>query len=618
MAIQLEHDDYQPPRAGLILLQCMVLGLFCVFVMRFWYLQIHKGAEFARQSVENRMRYERVYASRGLIRDSNGQLLADNRPAFALSLKAENCADLSATLAQISAWSGVPLAQLTTKYRQDSVRGKPFEPIIILNDLTYGQMARIEAQLIHWPELEIVTRYKRFYPYRDVFAHILGYVAEANERELKDDAWLALGDNVGKQGLENVLETTLRGEKGRNSLEVDALGRVMGKQPIEEPQNGASVKLHIDADLQRQIFDILGKQTGSVVVMNPHTGAIRALVTTPAYDNNLFVSGLSVQDWAAIRDNPYYPLQNRGIQSVYLPGSIWKLMMVGMFLEEGVSPETTVFCSGQVKVGNQTFRCWKRGGHGAVDMAQSLKASCDVYYYVLGERFGINKIENYAKRCGFGQLTGIDLPHEKAGLVPSRAWKMRRTGEPWYRGETVNVSIGQGYTLVTPVQMAVFVSSILNGGKLLKPQLLADSQVEVRGQTPMNAAARKLVRDAMIETASVGTARVVRRSDAIMGGKTGTAQVVKIRMVGDRRQRTEEMERFERDHAWIATWGKKGDEEVVVIVMLEHAGGGASQAGPVARKVYDCLFGIDPEEFNPGVTKRQPQVHVESGRTRRR
>ena len=226
-----------------------------------------------------------------------------------------------------------------------------------------------------------------------------------------------------------------------------------------------------------------------------------------------------------------------------------------------------------------------------VDMIQSLLHSCDVYYYVLGEKLGIDRIESFAKACGFGAPTGIDLPHEKSGLVPSRAWKKRRSGEAWYRGETLNVSIGQGYTLVTPLQMANFVSSLLNGGKLMKPQLLVDAKPEVRGNIPFSEEARKLVLEGMRVTADVGTAKVLRRTDAVIGGKTGTAQVVKIRMVGERRQRTAEMAYLERDHAWIASYGRKDGKDVVVVVMLEHGGGGSSAAGPVARDVYNILYG---------------------------
>lgn len=590
MKIQLESEGYQPSRGGLLLLQCLVGMLFFIFVTRFWFLQIHRGDELARQAQANRLRQEWVYASRGLIRDVNGVMLAENRPAFGLVLIREDCRDISATLAQVSSWVGIPLDQLTARFQQDKRKVKPFEPILLLSDMPFEQVARIESELMHWPGLEIATRSKRNYPEGEKFAHILGYVAEANEQELAADSYLSLGDTVGKQGIEYVFEPRLRGRKGLYSVEVDVLGRSLGKTLDEEPQNGENITLCLDAKLQKALTELLGDQTGSIVVMEPRTGRLRALVTTPSYDNNLFVGGLSQKTWTALRDNPFHPLQNRAIQSVYPPGSVWKLMMVGLFMQEGISPSARVSCSGAVTLGNRVFRCWRKIGHGSVDMTQSLMQSCDVYYYTLGEKVGIDKIEAFARACGFGGPTGIDLPHEKSGLVPSKAWKRRRSGEAWYRGETLNVSIGQGYTLITPLQIANFVSSLLNGGKLMKPLLLLDEKPEVRSLIPITEQGRQLILEGMRLTADQGTGKVLKRSDAVIGGKTGTAQVVKVRMVGERRQRKEEMAYLERDHAWIASWGRKDGEEVVVVVMLEHGGGGSSAAGPVARKVYDVLY----------------------------
>lgn len=595
LKIQVESEGYQPPRGGVILLQVLVGLLFFVFVVRFWYLQMHRGAEFAQQAQNNRLRIERIFAPRGRIMDDQGKVLADNRTAYGLSLVREDCPDIPATLAQISAWSGIPLPQIWDKFRQDRFKVKSFEPLLMITDIDFDLVARIESEIYAWPGLEIVVRTKRSYPEKDLFAHVLGYVAEANEQEMAADSALAMGDLVGKQGLELELEKQLRGRKGLYDVEVDAHSRVLGKFLREEPRGGKEIRLSLDRDLQEAAWNALGGEAGCVVVMEPDTGKLRALVTSPAYDNNLFAAGISQRDWDALRTNSRYPLQNRVIQSVYPPGSVWKLVVAAMLLERGVNPRESVQCSGQVKLGNQIFRCWKRGGHGAQDMQNALINSCDVYFYQMGERMGIDKLEEFAKASGFGRPTGIDLPHEKSGLVPSKEWKRRRFGRPWVRGETYNVSIGQGYTLVTPVQMAVFVAGLLNGGELLKPQLLDDAQREVKGRIPAKASTLNFVVEAMRKTAGGGTARVVGRKDADMGGKTGTAQVVKLKMAAnDRRLRTHEMEYAQRDHAWITTWGVKDGKSYVVVVMVEHGGGGSSVAGPVARKVYDHLFGPDP------------------------
>ncbi|MBQ3059304.1 MAG: penicillin-binding protein 2 [Desulfovibrio sp.] len=611
LKIQVESESYQPPRSGVILLQVLVGLFFFIFVVRFWYLQVHRGEEFTLQAQRNHQREERIFAPRGRILDATGKVLADNRTAYGLSLVREDCHDVPATLAQISAWSGIALDRIQDKYRLDRVKMKAFEPLQLITDINFDLVARIESEVYAWPGLSIVVRTKRHYPEKDLFAHVLGYVAEANEKELSNDDALALGDLVGKQGLEFKLEKALRGHKGLYEVDVDAHSRILGKHLHTRPRGGQEIHLALDRDLQKAAWEALDGEAGCVVVMEADTGRLRALVTAPAYDNNLFAAGISQKDWNLLRNNKRFPLQNRVIQSIYPPGSVWKLVMAALFLENGVSPKATVFCGGQVKLGNQIFRCWRRGGHGHMDMEASLIHSCDVYYYIMAERLGIDKIEDFARACGFGKTTGIDLPHERSGLVPSREWKKRRFKTPWVRGDTYNTSIGQGYTLVTPVQMAVYVSALLNGGYLLKPQLLDDAAREERGRIPAQERTLLFLVEAMRKTASVGTAKVVGRKDADMGGKTGTAQVVKLRMTaGERRLTTAEVEYAQRDHAWIATWGIKNSKRYVVVVMVEHGGGGSSVAGPVAKKVYAHLFGPEPGDSKvlAGAVRHQTAV----------
>lgn len=589
-----DKEGFHPPRHGVIFLQVVICLFFCVFVVRFWYLQVHRGPEFARQAQENRMRLERIFAPRGRILDLEGNVLADNRTAFGLSLTREDCPDIPATLAQISHWFDLPLEDVQTKYNVDKAKIKPFEPLLMITDIDFEQVARIESELHMWPGLEIVVRTKRSYPENELFAHVLGYVGEANEKEMEADQALNLGDLVGKAGLEYKLEKDLRGNKGIYDVEVDAHARILGKKLKTEPRGGAEARLSLDKGLQAAAWRALNGETGSIVVMESDTGKLRALVTAPAYDNNLFAGGISKRDWEALRTNKRFPLQNRVIQSMYPPGSIWKLVMAGMLLENGVSSRESVHCPGAARIGRQVFRCWKRSGHGSMNMESALIHSCDVYFYKMADRMGIDKIEQFAKQAGFGALTGIDLPHEKPGLVPSKEWKKKRFKRPWSRGDTFNVSIGQGSTLITPVQMAVYVSALLNGGRLLKPQLLDGVEPEVQGELPCKPETLDFLVKAMHKTATYGTARVVSRRDAEMGGKTGTAQVVKLKFSSrGRTLRTSEMEYAQRDHAWIATWGRKDGKSYVVIVMVEHGGGGSKTAGPVAKKVYESLFGPD-------------------------
>lgn len=595
MAKLFEPNGYTPSRNGLLLLQIAVALLFFIFTMRFWYLQIHKGTEYLQKSQANRLRQEQIYAPRGLLRDRNGVLLAENRPSYALALVREDSADIPATLAQVSRWTGVSLDDLTARY-QKGVRLVPrFAPLVLVSDLSVENVANVEAFQHQWPGVRIISQPRRFYPQGESMAHILGYVAEANEKELRKDTSLRLGDSVGKLGIELTWEQFLRGEKGLREMEVDVTGRELQDRVARPPLVGEEFLLSIDVELQKNIYELMKGQAGAVVVMNPDTGELLSLVTAPSYDNNLFVGGLSHKEWQALRDDPLFPLQNRPIQSMYPPGSVWKLMMAGLILEKGISPYKKVFCNGAYPLGNHVFRCWHKYGHGKVDLRKSLIHSCDVYYYDISIELGIDAMSSFATACGFGERTGIDLPYEQRGLVPSREWKWKRYKETWKAGESLLVSIGQGSVLVTPLQMAYFMSAVVNGGTLLRPQLVAHAIPDAQGTLPISpkycARIKKYMRDT-VETPR-GTAKVLRRQDAIIGGKTGTAQVVKI---GAERRKKKDMEYWERDHAWIASFGEKKGERYVVVVMLEHGGGGGSDAGPVARDVYKLLYGDPPAQ----------------------
>lgn len=587
-----ESESYQPPKLGLWLLQGLIIFIFFVFGLRFWYLQIHRGEEFSRMARENQLRKETIYAPRGLLRDRNGKLLAVNEPSYALALVREDCKDIDKTLLHIAEITGRDLDQLKEKYEQGRRLVKAFEPMILVPELPFELLARIEANALFWPGLEIVHRPRRHYPYGSLMAHILGYVAEASQEEMQDDKSLRMGDSVGKQGLEYVLEQKLRGAKGVMQLEVDATGRDLTQRVLREPKAGDNVVLSIDLELQRFVTEQLRGMAGGVVVMDPDNGQLLALVTQPSYDNNLFTAGLSNQQWEALQLNPRHPLQNRVIQSVYPPGSIWKLLMAAAGLSQGfIRPSDTVFCTGSYQLGRRVFRCWKKGGHGRTDLRKALVESCDVYFYQLGERMGVDRIHDYAEKCGFGEPTGIDLPHEKGGLAPSREWKRRRFGEPWHGGENLNLAIGQGYTLVQPLQVARFLSALVNGGKLLKPNLLKDAEETVQAELPLSDEHRRTIVDAMVDTVASdhGTCRRIRRPDAVLGGKTGTAQVVKI--AGEERRDKDEMPYMHRDHAWMASFGERKGKRYVVVVMIEHGGHGGSAGGPISKAIYDKLFG---------------------------
>lgn len=591
-----DPSEQLPPRHGLMLLQVCIVILFAIFFLRFWWLQVHKGMHYAERARDNQLRQELMYAPRGLIRDANGELLAVNEPAYALGLVREDVKDLDATLEMVSRWTGEPLEELNRVYAKARKRVKPFESLILVPDLTFEQLALIKSEQMRWPGLEIVVRARRNYKYGTLMSHVLGYVAEANENELEQDSRLSLGDEVGKNGLELTMENRLRGTKGLQQFEVDVSGRRLAETVLDPPLAGENLNLSIDMGLQSHIYTMIEDKEASVVVMDADSGHLLALVSSPGYDSNAFSSGLSSEQWKALSTDPRHPLQNRAIQSVYPPGSVFKLAMAAFGLETGaVSANDTVTCLGQLKLGNHTFRCWRRGGHGTVNLDRALIESCDVYFYKLGMKLGVDVISEMSKGSGFGLLTGIDLPHEKSGLIPSREWKRKRFGERWQRGEDLNLSIGQGYTLVSPLQVARFVSAMVNGGKLLKPELLRDEEPVMQGRLPVSDWVRDFVRKSMVNTVEDprGTCRRIRTKGVVAGAKTGTAQVVRL---------TDELKALKdedipyrfRDHAWMAGFVEKGDKRYSIVVMVEHGLHGGSGAGPVVKEVIKYLF-VDNE-----------------------
>lgn len=594
---------FDPPRrpaffSGPSLLLGLVVVLFCIFGIRLWYLQIYKNDFYRNRAQDNRTRHSTLYSPRGVIRDRDGILLAENIPAYALALIREDCPDIPKTLNQISAWSGISLEELQENFDAGRKRVKHFEEQILVPNIPFELVAVVEAHLQEWPGLTIVVRPRRSYIYGETFAHIIGYVARANEEELNNDPSLQLGDDVGKQGVEYVLERRLRGQKGLEEYEVDASGRVLSTKTVSPSVMGEDITLSISLSLQQAAIKAMDGKVGAVVVMDADTGQILAQVSQPSFDPNAFVMGISHADWNALLEDPLHPLQNRPLQSAYPPGSVFKLVLAGAALEQNiVTPATTFFCSGRHKLGRREFRCWKRGGHGKVDLEKSLRESCDVYYYIVGEKLGVETIHQYAVQCGFGVRTGVELPHERSGLIPDSAWKMRRFGEKWQGGETLNFSIGQGYTLTTPLQIARFVAALANGGDLLRPTLLLDCGPEKIAELPMSEKTRVLILEAMVATVEDerGTARLIRREGVRIGGKTGTAQVVKL-MDRYEKKKTNEIPYKYRDHAWLASFAEKDGRRFVVVVMLEHGGHGGADAGPIAGHIYDAVFGFEQKE----------------------
>lgn len=588
-------QTHAKPTDRIVLLQVLIVALFVVIALRLWYFQIHKGEYFAQKAQANITRRQPVLAPRGLIRDRHKTILADNRPAYGLALIRENCPDIKSTLEQVSSWTGVPLSVLDQRFDHNRSQVQAFNPLLLVPNLSFEQLAYLEARIHEWPGLTIITRPLRTYPYGPALSHVLGYVGQANKQELRAIPRLAMGDMIGKQGVEKAFEDVLHGQKGRRQQVVNAQGRTLRSHIIKAPQPGSDLDLSLDLPLQKFIWDKLGDQSGAVVVMEPNSGQILSLVSKPGYNNNLFVQGLSPEKWKSLLRDPSLPLQNRVTQACYPPGSVFKLAIASCALaRSNISPSTTFYCPGRYRLGNGVFRCWKREGHGRLDLLEAISQSCDVYFYNLGEQLGISRISQFALQSGFGQPTGINLPNESKGIIPDKEWKRRRFGQPWQGGETVITAIGQGYVTSTPLQIARFVSALVNGGHLLRPQLELNASLEKQGSLPLKDTHRQFITQSMIHTVESkrGTARRLRMPKATIGAKTGTAQVVRLSEEHEDKD-TEEIPYLLRDHAWMASFGSRGEADYVVVVLVEHGGSGSSTAGPIVKDIYEHLFSAD-------------------------
>ncbi len=575
---------------GSYLLLFLTVSLFSVFSIRLWYLQIYKGDYYFQKAQDNLQRRQQIFAPRGLFMDRHGELLAVNEPSYSLAIVREDCPDIKATLLQISNWTGMPMDQVQDEFSRGRNMVRSFENQIIVPNLSFDVLTRVETESPYWPGVKIVVQPRRKYLQGEVLSHVLGYVARANEEELRKDPGLRLGDNVGKQGLEFTKEKILRGHKGLRQMEVDASGRTLHEEVLVPPSPGDNVRLSIDLGMQQKAFELMDGKSGSVIVMDADAGQVLALISSPGYDNNEFVLGISHKNWQDLLNNPHHPLQNRSIQSAYPPGSVFKLVMAGMaHMEPDIRTTDRVFCSGSLRLGNRVFRCWK--GHGWVDMTKSLVESCDVYYYQLGDRLGVDAISEFAVGSGFGRPTGISLPHERSGLIPTREWKRQRFNDGWRGGDNFNLAIGQGFTLVTPIQMTRFIAAIVNGGYLYKPSLLLDEQRVDPEPLPWNRASRDFVYRTMIETVEGerGTARRLGKEGVTVGGKTGTSQVVGL-LPEHKEDDPEAVDYWLRHHGWMASFAQKDDRMYSILALVEHGGSGSRAAGPVVRGILDYIF----------------------------
>lgn len=569
---------------------------------RLYYLQVVEADKYATLADENRINFRLLPPPRGRITDRNGLPIADNQQNYRLLLISENTLSVEGTLRALERI--IPLGE-SEKRRiiRDVKRNKSFVPVTVRENLEWPEVSQIEVNTPDLPGVLIDVGESRNYPYGEEFSHVLGYVAAVSHNETSDDPLLDLpGFRIGKAGIEKIHDLALRGSGGNSQVEVNAFGRVIRELSRQEGLPGAEVQLTLDAALQKFAAARIAGESATVVVMDVRNGEVLALTSSPSFDPNLFNQGLSTTEWNDLVNNPRSPLINKSIQGQYAPGSTFKMVVALAALERGViTPDTQFFCSGKMELGNAVFHCWKRTGHGTMDCLNAITQSCDVYFYEVAKRVGVERIAIMARRMGLGDPLGIDLPGERGGLIPTPEWKKSAIGSSWQKGETVILGIGQGYILTTPLQLATMMARLANGGVAVKPHLTRQI-AEPGGAEPKFArqppesigilpAQLALIRKAMSDVVNdpLGTAfraRITQKDEA-MGGKTGTVQVRRIskaeRELGVRKNKDIEWEA--RDHALFVGYAPVDNPRFAVAVVVEHGGSGSSAAAPIARDV---------------------------------
>jgi penicillin-binding protein 2 len=574
----------------------IAVAAFVILFARLFYLQLVEGERLRHLSVNNRIRLQDIDPSRGLIFDRNGMRIADNRPAFDIYITLKDAKPVEQTLEKLAGYTGFPIAELKEKIKKRRGRGA-YTPILIRQDISRDILAAIEVHKFDLPGITVNVKPRRHYLDRHGAAHLVGYLSEINANELKSGKYPGSrsGDFIGKFGVEKAHENYLRGTHGGRQVEVDARGRVIRPLKTVAAQPGHNLILTLDQRVQARAEIRLEGKAGAAVAIEPDTGRILALASTPAFNQNAFVDGMSAEQWRTLNSNPDHPMVNKAIQGTYPPASTYKIVTAIAGLEEGVIDENTVIhCPGFYKLGDRVSRCWKKGGHGKMDVIQAIEQSCDVFFYQVGLKLGIDRLAWHAKACGLGARTGIKLDREKAGLIPTAAWKKRRFGIPWQQGETLSVAIGQGYNLVTPLQMAVLTGAIANGGTRYRPTILdrietADGETilsntpEIAGRLSMTPTTLALVRRGLFDVVQgeAGTARRIRTRGINISGKTGTAQVVALK--SDDEEAPEEVAERHKDHAWFVAYAPSESPQIAVAIIVEHGEHGSSTAAPIAQ-----------------------------------
>lgn len=595
-----KNPDREWIKQRLIGVSICVLFVFASLFLRLVYLQLIKGEEYRLKSEKNAVRLKSIKSSRGLIFDRNKKLLVDNRPSFNLKITLEDAGEIKKTVKKVARLIQVPFEELMETIA-DAGQGAFYKPVTLKNDISRDQLAIVEAHKFDLPGIHIDIEPTRYYIHKKSAAHLLGYLGQINIAELKNDKYpnVKSGDAIGRYGIEKSFETYLQGKRGGRQIEVDANGRTIKVLKTVEPVSGNDLNLTLDLDLQQAAEELLKDKDGAVVAIDPNNGDVLVMASNPSFDQNDFIGGISQKKWDALISDPGKPMTNKAIQAEYPPASTYKIVTSFAGLEEKhIDIHSTAFCPGFLKYGNRVYRCWNKNGHGEVNVVAGLSQSCDVFYYQTGDEVGVDTLAQYARGCGFGKKTGIILENERKGLIPTSAWKKKRFKESWQGGETLSVAIGQGYNLVTPLQMAVFIAAVGNGGTLYRPRIvttITDSHAnivrkiepEITGGLPASRETLNIVQTGLLRVVQGerGTARRIRLEGVAIAGKTGTAQVFSIKK-GEKIE-SEDLEYALRDHAWFVCYAPAENPVIALSVIIEHGEHGSSTAAPIAGALIE-------------------------------
>lgn len=589
-------------QSRLIFVKIGLLMILVLLGLRLWQLQIRDGVYYQELARDNRTRSIVLEPARGLLYDRNGELLANNIPSFQLYLSLEDVQDREALITKLPEYVDVNVQSISEKLATNRRRGR----IKLKSGLTLKEAALIESHRIELPGLAIQPEYQRNYPLENYAAHVIGYVGEISESQLKDPEFIDVqaGRTIGQYGVEQTLDAHLLGETGRKVIEVDVFGYPKRSLSIHPPLAGNDLYLTLDIRLQRLAEDLLGEESGAIVALDPWSGDVLALASQPGFNPNDLSGGISRQAWQQLLQDSRHPLTNRAIQGQYPPGSTFKMVMAAALLDtRAMGAKETMTCHGTFPFGRRVFRDWKRWGHGSVDLNKALAESCDVYFYKAGNQLGIDSISKYSRQFGLGTKTGIALSSEQSGLVPSKKWKRTNRGEPWYPGETISIAIGQGFLSVTPIQMAKVISIVATNGQVVEPRLLKGVRLRRTGnfkeepppstqQLPISPAIFSKIKEGLAAVVTKGTAKQAQSDIVSIAGKTGTAQVVALKDDDDK----SEVAKKHRDHAWFVAFAPVEHPRIAVAVIVEHMGHGGSAAAPLAKTFIEAFMNAEKSE----------------------